>query len=173
MSGLAFDTLKYTKRLREVGVPEPQAEVQAELLAEALADRLASKEDLTRVEKQLDAKIESTKAELQRDIKELDAKIESTKAELQRDIKELDAKIASTKTELQRDIANVEAKIEASKADTIKWTAGMFAAQTALIIGAMFAVMRPNQPPPQLPVAQEMRVPAPPLPGQGSPAQVR
>ncbi|MBF0179336.1 MAG: DUF1640 domain-containing protein [Magnetococcales bacterium] len=31
--------------------------------------------------------------------------------------------------------------VEAAKAETIKWTAGMFAAQTALIIGAMLAVM--------------------------------
>ncbi|MBF0180167.1 MAG: DUF1640 domain-containing protein [Magnetococcales bacterium] len=68
---------------------------------------------------------------------------------LERDIKELEVKM--------------DAKIETAKADTIKWTAGMFAAQTALIIGAMFALMRNNQPPPQLPVAQEMRMPVPTL----------
>ncbi|MBF0097680.1 MAG: DUF1640 domain-containing protein [Magnetococcales bacterium] len=43
---------------------------------------------------------------------------------------------------LQRDIAAIDAKVEATKADTIKWTAGMFAAQTALTLGALFAIMR-------------------------------
>ncbi|MBF0296509.1 MAG: hypothetical protein HQL96_15075 [Magnetococcales bacterium] len=66
---------------------------------------------------------------------------------LERDIKELAAKM--------------DARIETAKADTIQWTAGMFAAQTALIIGAMFALMQSNPPPPQLPVVQEMRMPAP------------
>ncbi len=39
----------------------------------------------------------------------------------------------------------------------------MFAAQTALILGALFAVMRMNQPPPVVyqPPAQELRLPAP------------
>jgi hypothetical protein len=32
---LAFDSLRYARRLREAGVPEPQAEAQAELMAEA------------------------------------------------------------------------------------------------------------------------------------------
>ncbi|MBF0614800.1 MAG: DUF1640 domain-containing protein [Magnetococcales bacterium] len=56
--------------------------------------------------------------------------------------------------------------VEAAKAETIKWTAGMFAAQTALIIGAMFAVMKMNQPPAPVshtPPTQEMRLPTPSL----------
>ncbi|MBF0098825.1 MAG: hypothetical protein HQM04_18095 [Magnetococcales bacterium] len=54
--------------------------------------------------------------------------------------------------------------VESAKVDMIKWTAGMFAAQTALILGAMFAIMRINQPPPivyQSPAAQELRQMAP------------
>lgn len=35
MAEIAFDTLRYARRLKEVGVPEPQAEVQAELMGEA------------------------------------------------------------------------------------------------------------------------------------------
>ena len=35
MSAIAFDTLKFARRLKEVGVPEAQAEAQAELMAEA------------------------------------------------------------------------------------------------------------------------------------------
>ncbi len=35
MAAIAFDTLKFARRLKEVGVPEAQAEAQAELMAEA------------------------------------------------------------------------------------------------------------------------------------------
>jgi hypothetical protein len=44
---MAFDTLRYARRLREAGVPEPQANVQAELMAEAFgfyADNLLTKD---------------------------------------------------------------------------------------------------------------------------------
>ncbi|MBF0185694.1 MAG: hypothetical protein HQM06_15090 [Magnetococcales bacterium] len=52
--------------------------------------------------------------------------------------------------------------VESAKVDLIKWTAGMFVAQTALIIGAMFAVMKMNQPPtPAYFPASELRQPAP------------
>lgn len=35
MTTLAFDSLRYARRLRDAGVPESQAEAQAELMAEA------------------------------------------------------------------------------------------------------------------------------------------
>jgi len=47
MSTMAFDTLRYARRLREAGVPEPQANVQAELMAEDFgfyADNLLTKD---------------------------------------------------------------------------------------------------------------------------------
>lgn len=43
---LVFDTLAYTKKLREAGVPERQAEVQAEALAEVIDSSLATKQDI-------------------------------------------------------------------------------------------------------------------------------
>lgn len=49
MATIAFDTLKYSKRLREAGVPEKQAEAEAEALAEVLEvnlKELATKEDM-------------------------------------------------------------------------------------------------------------------------------
>ncbi|MBF0182743.1 MAG: DUF1640 domain-containing protein [Magnetococcales bacterium] len=62
------------------------------------------------------------------------------------------------------DILRLEKDIADAKADMLKWTAGMFAAQTALIIGAMFAMVKMNQPaqpaytPPH--ASQEMRLPS-------------
>ena len=58
MATIAFDTLKYSKRLKDAGVPDSQAEAEAEALAEVLevnlkelatkADLLVVKTDLTR-----------------------------------------------------------------------------------------------------------------------------
>ncbi len=74
------------------------------------------------------------------------------------------------KDELQKDIA-------LARVTTIQWTAGMFAAQTALILGALFATGRVWQPTAQQPVyqppVQEMRQTAPPrtLPVPPEPAR--
>jgi hypothetical protein len=49
---MAFDTLRYARRLREAGVPESQADVQAELMAEAFgfyADNLLTRDHFTEV----------------------------------------------------------------------------------------------------------------------------
>ena len=49
MATLAFDSLKYARRLRDAGVSESQAEVQAELMAEAFgfyADNIVTRDYL-------------------------------------------------------------------------------------------------------------------------------
>ena len=66
---------------------------QTMVLGKVIEGDLATKGDI----KELDAKVEITKAELKRDI-------ETTKAELKRDIKELDGKIETTKAELKKDM---------------------------------------------------------------------
>ncbi len=51
MAAIAFDRLKYSKRLKDAGVSDKQAEAEAEALAEVLEINLkdlASKDDLTR-----------------------------------------------------------------------------------------------------------------------------
>ena len=53
MTAITFDTLQYTKRLREVGVSEEQAEVQAEAIRELIDDKLATKEDIKLVRKDM------------------------------------------------------------------------------------------------------------------------
>ena len=68
MTTLAFDSLKYARRLRDAGVSESQAEVQAELMAEAFgfyADNIVTKDYLdatlraamTELEARLDARL--------------------------------------------------------------------------------------------------------------------
>lgn len=54
----AFDTLRYSKRLKEVGFTEEQAEVQAEVFAEAIETQLATKRDLQELKTELKADME-------------------------------------------------------------------------------------------------------------------
>jgi hypothetical protein len=79
MSGLAFDTLKFAKRLKEAGFTEQQAEALAHAGAELIEQNLATKRDI---------------ADLKRDIKELEVKmeqkIEQIRSDLARDLKDLE-----------------------------------------------------------------------------------
>ena len=46
MSETTFDTLRYAKRLKEVGLTDQQAEVHAEALKELIDEKLATKSDI-------------------------------------------------------------------------------------------------------------------------------
>ncbi len=46
MTTTTFDTLLYSKKLREVGCPELQAEIQAEALKEIVDNNIATKQDI-------------------------------------------------------------------------------------------------------------------------------
>jgi len=48
MSTTTFDTLAYAKRLRDAGVPEPQAEAQSAALADALRAKRGRTRDQSR-----------------------------------------------------------------------------------------------------------------------------
>jgi hypothetical protein len=74
MASLAFDTLRYARRLREAGVPEQQADVQAELMAEAFgfyADNLLTRDHFHEV---LDARFAEQDANFAARFAEQDAK---------------------------------------------------------------------------------------------------
>ncbi len=68
---IAFDTLAYAKRLKEAGVPEPQAEIHAEALAKLVDERLVTKQDL----KELEVSLKREMAELRRDMKEMEMRM--------------------------------------------------------------------------------------------------
>ncbi len=59
MTTTAFDTLKYSKKLKAAGVPEKQAEVQAEVMAELIDERLITKHDLKELEYRLTIRLGS------------------------------------------------------------------------------------------------------------------
>jgi hypothetical protein len=77
-TALAFDTHAYVKKLRDVGVPEKQAEVQVEAIAALIGERMATKHDLELVK---------------RDIKELEVELKRDINELKRDIRELETRL--------------------------------------------------------------------------------
>jgi hypothetical protein len=60
----AFDTLRYAKRLREAGVPNPQAEGHAEAAREFIMIELVTKQDLHATKLELQAAINSLEARL-------------------------------------------------------------------------------------------------------------
>jgi hypothetical protein len=55
----AFDTLGYAKRLREAGVPNPQAEGHAEAAREFIMIELVTKQDLLATEQKLQAAMDT------------------------------------------------------------------------------------------------------------------
>ena len=84
MATLAFDSLKYARRLKDAGVPESQAEVQAELMAEAFgfyADNIVTKEYLDATLRaafaEQDAKFEKRFAAIDRQFVDLRTELES------------------------------------------------------------------------------------------------
>jgi hypothetical protein len=71
MSAVAFDTLKYAKRLKEAGFTEQQAEALASAQVDLIEANLATKADILGI-------IRSTEAlrlDLQRDMKELEYRL--------------------------------------------------------------------------------------------------
>ncbi len=89
MPALAFDTHAFVKKLRDAGVPEPQAEIQVEAIVAVIEARMATKKDLElqKVEIQRDI------TEVKRDIKELDVKLETRLKELEMRLKELEMRL--------------------------------------------------------------------------------
>ncbi|PWB83990.1 MAG: hypothetical protein C3F11_03620 [Methylocystaceae bacterium] len=67
-AAVAFDTLKFVRKLEAGGFTQAQATAAAEAFAEATSQELATKSDLRDVEVRLEAKIETTAANLKVDI---------------------------------------------------------------------------------------------------------
>ena len=82
MAAIAFDTLKFARRLKDVGVPEAQAEAQAELMAEAFVfnmDALVTKDYL---EQCLDARFAAQDARIEKRLADHDLQFVEIRGEL-------------------------------------------------------------------------------------------
>ncbi len=90
MSALAFDTLKFSKKLVAAGFTEKQAEALADEQRSLITNELATKRDLKELE-----------VALKRDMKELEAGLKRDITDIRRDMKEME-------TRLMRDIRESE-----------------------------------------------------------------
>ena len=105
MTTLAFDSLRYARRLREAGVPEPQADVQAELMAEAFgfyADNILTKDHFEGV---LDAKLDSRFAEH-------GARFEKRFSDIDRQFSEIDRRFSEQDAKFEKCFAEQNAKLD-------------------------------------------------------------
>ena len=73
MAAIAFDTLKFARRLKEVGVPEAQAEAQAELMAEAFLFNMDSLVTKDYLEECLDARFAAQDLRLEKRFSAIEA----------------------------------------------------------------------------------------------------
>ena len=75
MTAMAFDTLKFAKRLKEGGFTDQQAETLAQAEAEFIEQNLSTKRDLKELEVALKRDIDELCADLKRDMKELEYRL--------------------------------------------------------------------------------------------------
>lgn len=75
---VAFDTLAYTKHLKQAGISDAQAEAQAEALAIAISEQIATKEDIRELKEITKNDIREVKEEikdLRREMKEIELRM--------------------------------------------------------------------------------------------------
>lgn len=71
MSSFQFDSLGYSERLQEAGVPAAQAAVHAKVMAEVLSRSVAFPEDMMRLESSLLQKIETSQLKMTAELEKL------------------------------------------------------------------------------------------------------
>ncbi len=121
-----FDTLKFSKRLKEAGVPSAQAEAEAEVLSEIFAvnlQELPTKEDLHAVKEELRHEISDLR-------KDMDLKFEQT-------ISTLRGEISGLGNNLRGEISGLREEASSNKFELLKWFVGISIAQVGLIIGIL------------------------------------
>ena len=82
----AFDTLGYSKRLRDAGVAEEQAEAQAEAARDFIMTELVTKPDLLAVKSDLRLDLNALSADLKSDLRAFKADLLANRNELQASI---------------------------------------------------------------------------------------
>lgn len=81
MNALAFDTLRFAKRMQEAGLPQAQAEAFSEALAEAVRDSVATRADV-------EASASDVRAELNKAALDLRGELNKAVAEIRVEIRE-------------------------------------------------------------------------------------
>ena len=120
MAAIAFDTLRYARKLIEAGVPEQQAEVQAETMAEAFlfnVESLVTKDYLDTRFAEFEARIELR----------MDQRFREQEARFEKRFVAIEQQIAS----LDRRLTALEAKVD-SHFRLHSWILAAIAASTVI-----------------------------------------
>jgi len=96
VSVIAFDTLKFCKRLEQAGIPADHAAATASAFADAMTDALATKLDIAA----LRAEVVEVRSELRTEIVAVRTEIATVRTE-----------IAAQRTETKRDLAELELRM--------------------------------------------------------------
>ncbi|MCX8566424.1 MAG: Protein of unknown function (DUF1640) [Glomeribacter sp. 1016415] len=114
MAMAIFDTLKFSKRMQEAGVPTAQAEAEAEVLSEIFAinlQELPTKGDLLAAKEELQHEIKDVRNEIRAVRNDLSKEIKEVRSELSNEIKdvrnELSNEIKDVRNELSNEINGV------------------------------------------------------------------
>ena len=127
MSAIAFDTLKYTRRLMEAGVSKKQAELQAEAMAEAFVfnvDALVTRDYLDARLGEQDARID---AKFISQTALFDQRFAEFGASIDRRFAELDPRFAQQELGFEREISKVKSQLRLHS-----WMLAIIAASTVV-----------------------------------------
>jgi hypothetical protein len=165
----AFDTLVQTKRLREAGFEEKQAEALTAMVRDAVkpldTSDLATKSDLAALKADLKSDLGTLKADLKADVAtksefatlkaDLKAELIAFKAEIKADLADFKTEIkaeVATKSELATLKADLKAElaskneIAALKADLLQWIIGLIAGAVVvnafIVVGTILGLLR-------------------------------
>ena len=131
---LAFDTLTYTKRLRDAGVPQAQAEVQAATLREIIESDLATKHDIELIRHDIELIRHDTEL-VKKEIKDTETRLIERTAGVEASLTERTAGVEASLTErIVTVAAENKTTIAETKAEIIKWVAGLMPVQAGLIV---------------------------------------
>ncbi|BBE08788.1 Hypothetical phage protein [Mycoavidus cysteinexigens] len=142
MAMAIFDTLKFSKRLKEAGVPSAQADAEAEGLSEIFTvnlQKLVTKEDLQLAKKELQHQIIDVSKELRHEINDLGK-------DLGHEINDLSKDLRHEIKDVRKDITNLEqrfdTKLEKFEMSLLVKMGIMLASAAGLVVSATVTLMK-------------------------------
>ena len=110
-----FDSLGYFEKLKDAGVPEPQARVQADTLRQQTeAQRVALQSALDRYDEASRREL-ATRGDVQDvrgEIQEVRSELQEVRSELKEDIQNVRSELQNVRSELKEDIQNVRSELQ-------------------------------------------------------------
>jgi hypothetical protein len=123
-----INTLLYTKKLEDVGVPREQAETHVQIMTDVIQNDLAMKSDLAIL-----------RSDLRGDMAELRQEIKNDLTELRQEFK---ADLAELRQELKSDIAELRYEVRQMESRLMIKLGGMMAISMAITISVLTLILK-------------------------------